>query len=458
MAVQFAYDGQIRRFVLQFIRMLSNFQVEYGQDSNGDITLQTIPVYYGDQDRQAAMILRNNSENTINAVPAMATYISGLVYDRERVLNPYMESSVRIREQVFNPITQSYTGTQDGMYTVERFMPSPYKLQMKVDIWTSNTEQKHQILEQILPLFNPALDIQNSENIVDWSSLSAVFLTDTQYRNRSVPSGSDDSTIDIATLSFEMPIWINLPSKVKKMGVVTQIIASIYNAAGDLSEDVVSSLQGLVSQQKYAPLNYKVLFMGNTLKLYPSTSNDTNDQVSGNPIPWNGLVNVYGTLTNGVSQVRLQFEHTDGFHEIVGVVAYDPTDPTSLLFTPIASTLPANTLAPVNAIIDPRNVTVNSSITNPAVGTRYLILNPIGDANSDPAVAWAGTTGTNLIANANDIIEWNGSYWTVAFDSREPSIQYVTNLTTSVQYCWQNSQWAKSYEGLYGSGEWSLVL
>jgi hypothetical protein len=198
--------------------------------------------------------------------------------------------------------------------------------------------------------------------------------------------------------------------------------------------------------------------MGNTLKLYPSTSNDINDQVSGNPMPWNGLVNVYGTLTNGVSQVRLQFEHTDGFHEIVGVVAYDPTDPTSLLFTPIASTLPANTLAPVNAIIDPRNVTVNSSITNPTVGTRYLILNPIGDANSDPAVAWAGTTGTNLIANANDIIEWNGSYWTVAFDSREPSVQYVTNLTTSVQYCWQNSQWAKSYEGLYGSGEWSLVL
>ena len=38
MAVQFAYDAQVRRFVVQFIRMLSNFQVEFGQDSNGNKT------------------------------------------------------------------------------------------------------------------------------------------------------------------------------------------------------------------------------------------------------------------------------------------------------------------------------------------------------------------------------------------------------------------------------------
>ena len=81
--VSFSYDGQIRRFVIQFVRMLSNFQVEFGKDSSGDRTLQTVPVYYGDISRQAAMILRGNSENTLNAVPAMATYISALSYDRE---------------------------------------------------------------------------------------------------------------------------------------------------------------------------------------------------------------------------------------------------------------------------------------------------------------------------------------------------------------------------------------
>lgn len=459
MAVQYAYDGQVRRFVLQFIRLLSNFQVEFGQDSDGNKTLQTVPIYYGDQSRQAAMILRGNSENTLNAVPAMATYISALTYDRDRVLNPYFEGKMVVREQIYNNATHSYTGTQDSIYTVERLMPAPYKLTMKVDIWTSNTEQKHQLLEQIAPLFNPSLEIQNSDNYVDWASLSAVFLTDTQYTNRTIPAGGDDATIDVATLTFEMPIWISLPAKVKKMGVVAQIIASIYAEDGNLSKDVITTLQGLVSQQRFTPLNYEVVFTGNTLRLYNAGTNDSNDTIVGSPAAWKGLINMYGTLANGISQVRLQFEHVNGYHEIVGAVATDPSDPSSLLFTPIPSTLPANTLDPVNAIIDPFNVNVdNYNILTPIAGTRFLILNPIGAVNSENPVAWQGESGTNLIAKANDIIEWTGSYWTIAFDHADSGVQYVTNLNTSVQYMWNGNEWVKSYEGLYRSGEWSLVL
>ena len=49
MAVQqFFYDDQIRRFLLQFTRMFSNFQVEYGRDDSGAPTLTRIPIRYGD--------------------------------------------------------------------------------------------------------------------------------------------------------------------------------------------------------------------------------------------------------------------------------------------------------------------------------------------------------------------------------------------------------------------------
>jgi hypothetical protein len=205
-------------------------------------------------------------------------------------------------------------------------------------------------------------------------------------------------------------------------------------------------------------LNYEVFYYGNVLTLYQYSANETVDGVTGAKANWTGLVNVYGKLTNGISQVRLKFQHQDGTHEIVGTVAYDPTDPANLLFTPISPTLPANTLAAVDAIIDPRNVTVDSNILNPAVGTRYLILNAIGSPDTSDPVAWQGAPGTNLIARANDIIEWNGSFWHVSFDSREPAIQYVTNLRTTMQYVWTGSEWVKSYEGLYKSGNWSLVL
>ena len=457
--VTFAYDGQIRRFVLQFIRMLSNFQVEFGQNSSGNTTLQTVPIYYGDASRQAAMILKGNSENTLNAVPAMATYIASLIYDRDRVLNPYYERASTVRQQVFNETTQQYTGTQDGIYTVERLMPAPYKLQMKVDIWTSNTEQKHQLIEQIAPLFNPSLEIQNSDNYLDWTSLSAVFLTDVNYTSRSIPAGGDDTQIDIASLTFELPIWISLPAKVKKMGVVAEIIASIYSESGELNNDVITTLEGLVSQQRFSPLNYDILYIGNALTLYSQGTGNTTEIVYGNKLPWRNIINIYGSLQNGISQVRLKFDYVDGVHEIVGTVAYDPTDSTNLLFTPISQTLPANTLQHVDAIIDPQTVKVTNNILNPAVGTRYLILNAIGDANSEDPVAWAGATGTNLIANANDIIQWNGGYWTVAYDSEQESgVQYVTNLNTTTQYKWTGSSWVKSYEGLYKAGSWSLVI
>jgi hypothetical protein len=458
MAVQFSYDGQIRRFVIQFIRMVSGFQVEFGKNSDGNHTLQTVPVYYGDASRQAAMILRGNSENSLNSVPAMACYISGLTYDRERVQNPYHEGSIRVNERAYNEVTDSYESSSGGLYTVDRMMPAPYKLTIKLDIWTSNTEQKHQILEQIIPLFNPGLEIQSNDNFIDWTSLSVVLLTSTDYTNRSIPSGAEES-IDVATLTFELPIWISLPAKVKKGGVVSQIVASVYTDQGALSEAILVNLQGLVARQQFTPMNYEVLFVGNSLTLYKHGVTESYGTVYGQTVKWNSLISLYGRLTNGISQIRLTFDSPTGLHQMVGTVAYSPTDETQLLFTPDPSTLPANTMAPVDAIIDPMTVNVaQMHLLNPTAGTRYLILNPIGEANTDPAIAWRGTPGTNLIAKANDIIEWNGNYWHVSFDSQNnPGVQYVANLKTTVQYCWNGTQWVKSYEGFYKSGMWSLV-
>ena len=65
-----------------------------------------------------------------------------------------------------------------------------------------------------------------------------------------------------------------------------------------------------------------------------------------------------------------------------------------------------------------------------------------------------------------EIVKWdfeprysNFDRWNIAFDSsQETNVQYVSNLTTSVQYRWANNEWLKSYEGLYPEGEWSLVL
>jgi hypothetical protein len=146
----------------------------------------------------------------------------------------------------------------------------------------------------------------------------------------------------------------------------------------------------------------------------------------------------------------------------VGTVSYHPTDATQLIFNPDIDTLPGNTLDPFNAIIDPHKVTVDSEILSPATGTRYLILKDIGSLNNPSqsgAVAWRGADGQDLVARANDIIEYTGEHWSVVFDARSATeIQYASNLTTGTQYKWNRDFWVKSWEGEYRNGLWTLVL
>jgi 5-methyltetrahydrofolate--homocysteine methyltransferase len=65
---------------------------------------------------------------------------------------------------------------------------------------------------------------------------------------------------------------------------------------------------------------------------------------------------------------------------------------------------------------------------------------------------------TDLVARANDIIEFDGAKWSVSFDSNATTVvKYVTNLRTNTQYKWKDNQWTKSVEGRYGAGAWSFV-
>ena len=207
MAQQFFYDAQIRRFLVQFIRIVSNFEVEFGKDRDGTRTLQRVPVYYGDPSRQAAAILRQNSENVMNAVPAMSAYISGFTYQQDRMQEPFFVSKMNMRERQYDPETGLYNSNQGDSYTIERLMPVPYNLEVKLDIWTSNTEQKMQLIEQLAVLFNPAFEIQSTDNYIDWSSLSYVQLTGVVWSSRVIPTSTEEP-IDVATLTFMMPIWI----------------------------------------------------------------------------------------------------------------------------------------------------------------------------------------------------------------------------------------------------------
>ena len=462
---QFFYDEQLRRFLLQFARIFSNFAVEYGRDEEGtNHTLIRVPVKYGDWSRQAQTVLNNNSASTMPSTPMMTFYISALDYDRPRIQEPNFVSNIAVRQRTYDRNTDSYETTQGNAFTIERLMPVPYKLTMKLDIWTSNTNQKMQLLEQILVLFNPALEIQSTDNYIDWTSLTVCELDSVQWTTRVIPVGTDNP-IDVATLTFNVPIWISSPAKVKKLGVVERIIAGIFDANGNASDAVMDNDLLLGTRQIFTPYGYQTLLIGNRIQILEQSA--VVDQSNESLVPpdsppsnllWHNIIGMYGVLRPGISMIALEQE--DG-SEVYGTIAYDPSDDRFMLFTVDEATVPANTLAPVDAVINPLFSGPDAGLDPAQEGQRYLLTEATGDfSNPDNPTAWLGEGGQPLVANANDIIEYSYGRWIVSFDSTSSPVnkQYVTNITTGLQYEWTGSNWIKSYQGLYPGGIWNLIL
>ena len=462
--MQHFYDGQIRRFVTQFIRVISNFSYK---DSAG--TLRKIPTSYGNLTRQVAHIIRDNSENKVISAPRISCYITGLEYARDRIQNPTHVSKVHLRERDYDPATGEYLDSQGPGYTVERLMPVPFNLQMKCDVWSTNTDQKLQIMEQMLVLFNPSLEIQSTANYIDWTSLSLIELSSVNFSTRSIPQGAD-TEIDIGELTFTMPIWITPPAKVKQMGVIQKIVMSVFDETGSISDGIIDATDPMATVN-VTPGNFGVLILNNTASLLQpgegvtESSSGVFDRTS-EPVSWFKLLDQYpGKFRAGLSTIRLA--KSDG-SEIVATASVNPTDDTQMVLSFDSDTVPGNTVlsdsttsrGTIDAIIDPTKF--NPQTATLATGTRYLLLS---DPNPN-TFAWQD----EAVGAANDIVTWNGSNWEITFDASaneeraDSSVAqdpvYITNTYTGVQYKFTNEQgaWLKSYEGEYLKGSWRLVL
>jgi hypothetical protein len=454
---QFFYDNQIRRFLIQFAKIFSNWQVTKGKDPNGNDILIRVPIMYGDQSRQASTVIANNTASNLPSAPLITFYISGLEYNQSWMQDPTFIDNISVRQRTYNSDTQTYETTQGQAFNVERLMPVPYTLRINVDFWTTNYNQKLQLIEQLGTLFNPSLEIQSTDNFIDWTSLSVVYQDGLTFSSRTIPQGTGNP-IDVMSWKFYMPIWISTAAKLKKFGVIQKIIASIFK--GDALTDIQDDDLLLGTRQKITPYGYKVLLIGNTLQLLPANEAfyPPNSDLNLPPAPntdlyWSSLLNVYGTLRPGISQIWLQNPYMDT--DIVGTIVPDPLDDRLLIYNIDPDTLPQNTLDPVDGVVNPLVTGPNAGLPGPVNGRRYLIVENIGSPGVT-TVAWG-----DLIANANDIVEYDSAsgQWYVSFNSQDATtVEFVTNLTTNVQYRYSNDMWMKSYEGWYDQGDYSIVI
>lgn len=443
------YDKQIRRYLIQLIRIFSHFRV--AENTSTGVNYNRVPCRYADSSRMVTHIMRNNSENIINSCPFISVSIQSLKYEQSRTQEPFNVDTVQVAEREFDRQNNTYLDGPGNLYTVQRYMPVPYNLTIQVDIWSPNTDTKLQIMEQLMVIFNPSIQIQSTNNPLDWSSIFEVTLTDVNWSNRTIPTGVDD-IIDIATMTFDVPIWINPPAQVKRQQIIQTIVTNIFSDTDIDDYGFDSQFYDFFRTVTENPEQLIITANDYRVKVESSEAQLLNRDYT--PANWNDLLEIQGGVITDSSllKVNTSDDLDNELAMIVGSVKEHPFDPSKLIWNIAADTLPSNTLTDIDRIINPDDAHPGDGLPVVQPGQRYLITadTPYGGNNY-----WGNN---NVIAKANDIIETDSeNNWFVAFDSSESlNTEIVTNNYTSKQLKWDGEKWYSSYEGTYNGGWWRL--
>lgn len=214
------YQGQIRKYLLQLCGVFSGLKVQTGKGECDVPEFITVPVRIGSRDRVVAAIESGNTQNKPFSVPLMALHMTNLAMSTAR------KGVGVVDRRVFLPKGGIYP---TDLQSVTRVMPIPYTMNVELGIYASNTNQLHQILEQLLVLFDPSLQIQTTDAAFDWTKITDVTLTGLNNEENYAPGA--DRRILMWTMSFEVPVYMSAP-----MDIRDEVVRKILIRIGDLDD------------------------------------------------------------------------------------------------------------------------------------------------------------------------------------------------------------------------------
>jgi hypothetical protein len=214
---QYFYNESMRKMTVAFGQLFNNIVVKR-KDSNGNITQSIkVPLAYAPKEK---FLVRLDQQPSLDerefavTLPRMGFEITGINYDSSRKLT---------RVQKFKHIK---TGT-DGKILNYNYTPVPYNLTYSLYVFTATAEAGLQIVEQILPFFQP--DYTVTVNVIPELNIKRdvpIVLNNISYDD----SYSGDFTTRravIYTLSFTAKTYLFGPAKTQK--VIKQTQSDLYS-------------------------------------------------------------------------------------------------------------------------------------------------------------------------------------------------------------------------------------
>ena len=137
------YHESMRKVVIAFGSMFNNIHLVRKNNDGAIIQTMKVPLAYGPKDK---FLVRLGTDEGLNkavsvTLPRIGFEINNLTYDPTRKLN---------RVQKFRKVKDSDTNQLDTQY-----MPVPYNLDFELYVLAKQSDDALQIVEQILPYFQP---------------------------------------------------------------------------------------------------------------------------------------------------------------------------------------------------------------------------------------------------------------------------------------------------------------
>jgi hypothetical protein len=139
------YHEIIRKTVVAFGTLFNQVYVAHENNSNQVISKMKVPLAYGPMQKFLARIEQQAELNKAVqlTLPRMSFEMNGIQYDSTRKTS----------------VTQTFKAVDNNSRVKKVFMPVPYNLGFELNILTKLNDDALQILEQILPFFQPSFNV-----------------------------------------------------------------------------------------------------------------------------------------------------------------------------------------------------------------------------------------------------------------------------------------------------------
>ena len=205
------YNETIRKVVIAFGTMFNDIHLVRKDNSGTIIQTMKVPLAYGP--RQKFLVrLREDADLTKQVavtLPRIGFEITGLSYDPARKLN---------RVQKFRKVKGGNNKQLDTQY-----MPVPYNVDFELYVLSKQSDDALQIVEQILPYFQPDYTVTIKDNIeMDTKRDVPVILNSVSYEDDYEGDFTSRRSI-IYTLSFTTKFYLYGPVTSSKVIKTVQV-------------------------------------------------------------------------------------------------------------------------------------------------------------------------------------------------------------------------------------------